>query len=73
MSVLRSLWQAHWLSENWTAEVKNVFDFLKLSVQILQAEFDDFLVKLEQSGWNVDSIILKVPRDVLVEVADNLT
>lgn len=73
MSVLRSLWQAHWLSENWTAEVKNVFDFLKLSVQILQVEFDDFLVKLEQSGWNVDSIILKVPRDVLVEVADNLT
>ncbi|PIA32206.1 hypothetical protein AQUCO_04500063v1, partial [Aquilegia coerulea] len=65
-SVLRSLWQTYWLHEHWE-ESNNVFDQLAKSLFHLEERFDHFLQLLEEAGWDVRKLKLKVPKNVLVE------
>ncbi|KAI3890441.1 hypothetical protein MKX03_005900 [Papaver bracteatum] len=68
LSVLRSIWQTYWLHEHWQGrESKNVFDQLQESTSKLDARFDDFLKQLEEAGWDVKQIKLKVPTELLFE------
>ncbi|KAI3906595.1 hypothetical protein MKW98_009503 [Papaver atlanticum] len=68
LSVLRSIWQTYWLYEHCQGrESKNVFDQLQESMLKLDARFDDFLKQLEEAGWDVKLIKLKVPTELLFE------
>ncbi|MCL7050117.1 hypothetical protein MKW94_027152 [Papaver nudicaule] len=69
LSVLRSIWQTYWLHEHWQgrASNNNVFDQLQESMSKLDTRFDDFLQQLEEAGWDVKQIKLKVPSELLFE------
>ncbi|KAI3840903.1 hypothetical protein MKW92_040711 [Papaver armeniacum] len=68
LSVLRSIWQTYWLHEHWQGrDSKNVFDQLQESMSKLDARFEDFLEQLEEAGWDVKQIKLKVPTELLFE------
>ncbi|KAL1321665.1 hypothetical protein AAHE18_14G143600 [Arachis hypogaea] len=58
ISVLRSVWQMFWLSENWDGEV-SVCDQLANSLMQLEDRFDDFIQKLKEAGWDAQKINLK--------------
>ncbi|XP_057753625.1 protein root UVB sensitive 5 [Arachis stenosperma] len=66
ISVLRSVWQMFWLSENWDGEV-SVCDQLANSLMQLEDRFDDFIQKLKEAGWNAQQINLKVPTEVSID------
>ncbi|XP_047053958.1 protein root UVB sensitive 5-like isoform X2 [Lolium rigidum] len=63
MSVLRSLWQAHWLHEHQLKPNHDVFDWLEESLTALGDEFDDFIDQMEGAGWDQSQIFLKVPKE----------
>ncbi|XP_047059484.1 protein root UVB sensitive 5-like [Lolium rigidum] len=63
MSVLRSLWQAHWLHEHELKPKDDVFDRLEESLTALGGEFDDFIGQMEEAGWDQSQIFLKVPKE----------
>ncbi|KAJ4789377.1 hypothetical protein LUZ62_040623 [Rhynchospora pubera] len=75
MTVLRSLWQAHWLDkhrirlkfqEEESVDLSSMFhQLLEESIVRLQHGFADFLDKLEEAGWDKDMIILKVPNRLI--------
>ncbi|WVZ72192.1 hypothetical protein U9M48_020691 [Paspalum notatum var. saurae] len=62
MSVLRSLWQAHWLYKN---QIKRdeVFPWLEESLVALENGFADLLEQMGRAGWDQNQIILKVPKE----------
>ncbi|KAL6626705.1 hypothetical protein ACP70R_030431 [Stipagrostis hirtigluma subsp. patula] len=62
MSVLRSLWQAHWLHK-YQLRQDNVFSWLEESLIALEQGFTDFLKQLGEAGWDQNQIILKVPKE----------
>ncbi|KAL6847882.1 hypothetical protein ACP4OV_022010 [Aristida adscensionis] len=62
MSVLRSLWQAHWLHKNQQRK-DDVSSWLEQSLVALEHEFTDFLEQLGDAGWDQNNIILKVPKE----------
>ncbi|XP_012701995.1 protein root UVB sensitive 5 isoform X3 [Setaria italica] len=62
MSVLRSLWQAHWLQKNWKNQ-DEIFSWLEDSILALEHGFTDFLEQMERAGWDQNQIILKVPKE----------
>ncbi|QHO07196.1 Protein root UVB sensitive [Arachis hypogaea] len=66
ISVLRSVWQMFWLSENWDGEV-SVCDQLANSLMQLEDRFDDFIQKLKEAGWDAQKINLKVPTEVSID------
>lgn len=65
-TVLRSVWQAYWLHENWCNDV-DLFDLIERSLIELENRYDDFLEKLEAAGWDREQIILKVPKKFIIE------
>nr|CAB3476335.1 unnamed protein product [Digitaria exilis] len=62
MSVLRSLWQAHWL-QKYQQNQDEVFSWLEDSILALEHGFTDFLEQMERAGWDQNQIILKVPKE----------
>ncbi|KAG9453988.1 hypothetical protein H6P81_006892 [Aristolochia fimbriata] len=66
LSVLRSVWQAYWLHQH--CRGLNYSDSAKIQESLVQLEarFNDFLEQLEESGWDIHRINMKVP-DVLIE------
>ncbi|CAD6232606.1 unnamed protein product [Miscanthus lutarioriparius] len=62
MSVLRSLWQAHWLHKNQLRQ-EEVFPWLEESLVALENGFTDFLEQMCSAGWDQNLIILKVPKE----------
>ncbi|MED6168655.1 Protein root UVB sensitive 5 [Stylosanthes scabra] len=66
ISVLQSVWQMFWLSENWDGEV-SVCDQLANSLLQLEARFDDFIQKLKEAGWDAQQINLKVPTEISID------
>ncbi|RLM93402.1 protein root UVB sensitive 5 [Panicum miliaceum] len=62
ISVLRSLWQAHWLQKNLQNQ-DDVFSWLEDSILALEHGFTDFLEQMERAGWDQNQIILKVPKE----------
>ncbi|XP_076882570.1 protein root UVB sensitive 5 isoform X3 [Bidens hawaiensis] len=66
LSVLRSVWQAYWLYKNHSRQ-ENMFDQLQESLKELDHQFDQFLQQLRDVGWDMNSINLKVCKDVLIE------
>uniref|UniRef100_J3KWA9 Protein root UVB sensitive 5 n=1 Tax=Oryza brachyantha TaxID=4533 RepID=J3KWA9_ORYBR len=62
MSVLRSIWQAHWLHKNQLRQ-DDVFSWLEDSVLALEKGFTDFLKQMEIAGWDQNQVILKVPKE----------
>ena len=62
ISVLRSLWQAHWLQENLQNQ-DDVFSWLEDSILALEHGFTDFLEQMERAGWDQNQIIVKVPKE----------
>ncbi|XP_045794757.1 protein root UVB sensitive 5 isoform X1 [Trifolium pratense] len=66
VSVLRSIWQTFWLSENW--EIKgNVYDQLANSLMELENRFDDFIQKLKAAEWDTQQLNLKVPKEISID------
>ncbi|KAF2613834.1 hypothetical protein F2Q70_00006976 [Brassica cretica] len=68
--VLRCLWQAYWLYENMEENFENkdsVFHWLKQSLSEMENKFDDFLFKLDTSGWNLGESNLKIPNHILID------
>lgn len=65
MSVLRSLWQAHWLHKNLLRR-NEVLSWLEESLDALEHGFTDFLMQMEGAGWDQNQIILKVPKEPVV-------
>ncbi|OAY79350.1 Protein root UVB sensitive 5 [Ananas comosus] len=66
MTVLRSLWQAHWLQEHHHQWESNfVFSLLEESLRKLEGGFINFLRLLEEAGWDAGQINLKVPSELL--------
>jgi len=62
ISVLRSLWQAHWLQKNLQNQ-DDVFSWLEDSILALEHGFTDFLEQMERAGWDQNQIIVKVPKE----------
>lgn len=62
MSVLRSLWQAHWLHQNQLKQV-DVFAWLEESLAALEDGFANFIKQMEGAGWDQSQIFLKVPKE----------
>ena len=62
ISVLRSLWQAHWLQKNLQNQ-DDVFSWLEASILALEHGFTDFLEQMERAGWDQNQIIVKVPKE----------
>ncbi|KAK2414664.1 hypothetical protein QL285_037234 [Trifolium repens] len=72
LSVLRSIWQTFWLSENW--EIKgNVYDQLANSIMELENSFEDFIQKLKAAEWDTQQLNLKSEFHESVEEMDPLT
>jgi hypothetical protein len=66
VSVLRSIWQTFWLSEN--MEIKgNVYDQLANSLMELENRFDDFIQKLKAAEWDIQQLNLKVPKEISID------
>ncbi|XP_020102490.1 protein root UVB sensitive 5 isoform X8 [Ananas comosus] len=66
LTVLRSLWQAHWLQEHHHQWESNfVFSLLEESLRKLEGGFINFLRLLEEAGWDAGQINLKVPSELL--------
>ncbi|OIW01178.1 hypothetical protein TanjilG_10339 [Lupinus angustifolius] len=64
VSVLRSVWQSFWLSENWDNK-GNVCDQLGTSLMELENKFEDFLQKLKVAEWDTQKLNLKTNWVVL--------
>ncbi|RLN25495.1 protein root UVB sensitive 5 isoform X1 [Panicum miliaceum] len=62
ISVLRSLWQAHWLQKDLQNQ-DDIFSWLEDSILALEHGFTDFLEQMERAGWDQNQIILKVPKE----------
>lgn len=65
-SVLRSVWQTFWLSENWDGN-GSVCDKLANSLMELEDRFEDFIQKLKEAGWDAQQIKLKVPTEISID------
>ncbi|KAF1883842.1 hypothetical protein Lal_00038334 [Lupinus albus] len=66
VSVLRSVWQSLWLSENWDSK-GNVCDQLTKSLMELENKFEDFIQKLKVAEWDTQKLNLKVPKEILID------
>ncbi|KAK4480935.1 hypothetical protein RD792_011793 [Penstemon davidsonii] len=66
LSVLRSVWQSYWLHQNWNNSV-DMFEQLGQSLIELNNKFDDFMLQIEEAGWNTNQISLKVPKEILIQ------
>ncbi|XP_024625388.1 protein root UVB sensitive 5 isoform X2 [Medicago truncatula] len=66
VSVLRSIWQTFWLSENWESK-GNVCDQLANSLMELENRFDDFIQKLKDAEWDTQQLNLKVPKEISID------
>ncbi|KAF5759513.1 putative Root UVB sensitive family [Helianthus annuus] len=66
LSMLRSVWQTYWLYKNQSRQ-ENMFDQLQESLKELDHQFDMFLQQLRDVGWDIDSINLKVRKDVFIQ------
>ncbi|KAJ0640474.1 putative Root UVB sensitive family [Helianthus annuus] len=64
--MLRSVWQTYWLYKNQSRQ-ENMFDQLQESLKELDHQFDMFLHQLRDVGWDIDSINLKVRKDVFIQ------
>ena len=71
VSVMRSVWQTFWLSENWDGK-NNVCDQLASSLVELENRFEDFMRKLNEVGWDTQQLNLKVPKEILIDDSDPL-
>lgn len=65
-SVLRGLWQANWLHENWD-NAADVNYQLALSLSEMEKRFEDFLQQLDEAGWDRHNITLRVPKEILID------
>ncbi|KAF8038521.1 hypothetical protein BT93_B1158 [Corymbia citriodora subsp. variegata] len=65
-SVLRGLWQANWLYENWD-NAADVYYQLALSLSEMERRFEDFLQQLDEAGWDRHNITLRVPKEILID------
>ncbi|XP_064937976.1 protein root UVB sensitive 5-like isoform X2 [Musa acuminata AAA Group] len=72
LTVLRSLWQAHWLHECQERTSNHVLSLLEESLLKLENGFDDFLRQLKGAGWDEQQIKLKVPKKLLFDESENL-
>ncbi|URE24553.1 hypothetical protein MUK42_05856 [Musa troglodytarum] len=72
LSVLRSLWQAHWLHKCQERTSNHVLSLLEESLLKLENGFDDFLRQLKGAGWDEQQIKLKVPKNLLFDESENL-
>lgn len=66
LSVLRSIWQTFWLSENWESK-DNIYDQLANSLMELEDRFDDFIQKLKSAKWDTQQLNLKVPKEISID------
>ncbi|KAM6550653.1 hypothetical protein CsatB_000461 [Cannabis sativa] len=66
ISVLRSVWQAYWLHENWNS-LDNTLEQLERSLSMLEKSFGDFIQQLNQTGWDTNEMNLKVPKEIAVD------
>ncbi|KAK7373934.1 hypothetical protein VNO80_07356 [Phaseolus coccineus] len=66
VSVLRSVWQTFWLSENWDSDV-NICDQIANSLMELEERFEDFIQKLNDAQWDTQQLNLKVPKSLFID------
>lgn len=66
LSVLRSVWQTYWLYQNWGWS-DDALDQLEKSLTELDNRFPDFLRKLEDVGWDLNNLSLKIPKEISVQ------
>lgn len=69
VSVLRSMWQTFWLSENWESK-GDVYDQLANSLMELENRFEDFIQKLKGAEWDTNQFNLKVPKEISIDDID---
>lgn len=67
MSVLRSVWQTYWLSENFNLFNQDLMDQLARSLSEMENRFEDFIQKLEGAGWDTKQINLKLPSEISID------
>lgn len=66
ISVLRSVWQAYWLHENWNSS-NNALEQLAQSRLEMEGRFEDFIQQLNGVGWDTHQINLKVPKEISLD------
>jgi len=66
VSVLRSVWQTFWLSENWDKDV-NICDQIANSLMELEQRFEDFIQKLKDAEWDTQQLNLKVSKNLFID------
>eukprot|EP00250_Pteridium_aquilinum_P015410 c22564_g1_i1 orf=226-1887(-) len=78
MTVLRCIWQAEWIMNSLVPEgsllssmlsmptswtLSNQLSMLANSLKELRGSFGDFLLQMEQAGWETSRLVLKIPKD----------
>ncbi|KAL9255996.1 root UVB sensitive 5-like protein [Drosera capensis] len=71
LCALRSIWQAYWLYET-PRDSDNMNDLLEQSLRALELRFDDFILQLDEAGWNILEIALKIPKEPFLEESDSI-
>ncbi|KAK8563878.1 hypothetical protein V6N13_005900 [Hibiscus sabdariffa] len=66
VSVLRSVWQAYWLHENLNIS-EDIFDQLAKSLSEMDERFNEFIQQLDEAGWDVHQINLRVPKEISID------
>ncbi|KAI5069933.1 hypothetical protein GOP47_0014276 [Adiantum capillus-veneris] len=76
VTVLRCIWQSEWIMKfilskgnpsmaliptRWTLDKQ--LSLLAGSLEELKSSFDDFLLQMEQAGWETSSLVLKIPKN----------
>ncbi|KAJ3693721.1 hypothetical protein LUZ60_009201 [Juncus effusus] len=75
IEVLRSVWQAYWLDKHKLKEytsISAIYSWIEESLLKLDEIFDEFFMILEESGWDKDLIIIKVPNQLVFEQYDSI-
>ncbi|XP_041023011.1 protein root UVB sensitive 5 isoform X1 [Juglans microcarpa x Juglans regia] len=66
VSVLRSVWQAYWLHENWDSS-DDVFHLLAQSIVQMEDRFENFIQQLNKAGWDTHQINMRVPKEIAID------
>ncbi|KAK9716005.1 hypothetical protein RND81_06G205400 [Saponaria officinalis] len=69
LTALQSVWQAYWLYKHWGDSLE-LIKVLEGSLLSMEGQFDDFMERLEDAGWNTSKVNINVSKEPYIEQLD---